>query len=134
VVEVNDQWRAPVLVIGDQRSKNANVFGGIRLFSFTKNGCDCARTAATVEDCNYKERLLVRCIGDEIVACSLKTNWPRSEISPPMALVWKRDKPANSVNYVFSDAPSGKRVIVGDKIPNFRDVRSGARVKVKTPV
>jgi hypothetical protein len=51
-----------------------------------------------------------------------------------MALVWKRDKPANSVNYVFSDAPSGKRVIVGDKIPNFRDVRSGARVKVKTPV
>jgi len=81
---------------------------------------------------NNQERFFFGSIGNQVIANRLKTKRPRSEVSSTVPLVGKRDELAHSVEDVFTDAPSCKKIIFGNVFPDFTDVQRSTRVQFKT--
>jgi hypothetical protein len=45
-----------------------------------------------MEDGEYPDGVLLRCIGDEIFADNSKTEWPKGQVGPLMTEIWKPGK------------------------------------------
>jgi len=99
--------------------------------SLTKNRSDHARTAATVKHSDHRQRFLIGCVDDHILAQGLESQRPRREIGPVMAYVGKRYEGLNRFVDFFSGTVRSVQVVSRDVFPDFVKIREGLRVENK---
>jgi hypothetical protein len=74
-----------------------------------------AWTAAAMQHGNHEQRVFVRSIGDQVVAHRYEPQGSQGKVGPPMPLVGKWDKIANSIANVL--AVGGIKPVFGDEFP-----------------
>ncbi len=71
---------------------------------------------------NHQQGNLVRSIGDQLIANHVKTKWPSREVWPTVPLVREGNQTADRVQDLFTDSSCRCRAVIGNELPNVRDV------------
>ncbi len=84
-----------------------------------------------MDDREDQEGLFLRCIGDQEVPNSLKSDQPRCEIRSNMALIRERRQAANRLKNLLYDTISRIRIMSRNVFPNIVKVCIGLVMKNK---
>src|SRR6266536_1334148 len=88
-----------------------------------------ARTAASVKHCKYNKWLFVRSVRNQVVSHDLEAYWMQGKICPLMFLVREGNQLANCLKNLLANAPGCRRIVFGNVLPDFSNVRSSVGMK-----
>lgn len=87
---------------------------------------------AAMQDGNDAKRILVRCIGDQVIPHSNEPQWAVCKIGPSVTAMRKWEMPSDSCMDFPANSAGGVRVVPGNIFPDVEDVLGRFRMEIES--